>query len=56
MDLIDAGQGELTVVFVERKADAHDLAQFLVREKYNARAIHGDLSQQVRTYNLENFK
>uniref|UniRef100_A0A915EM88 RNA helicase n=1 Tax=Ditylenchus dipsaci TaxID=166011 RepID=A0A915EM88_9BILA len=57
MDLIDGnGREDLTLVFVETKRGASDLAYLLSREGYQVAAIHGDLKQSDRERYLDNFR
>ncbi|KAI6244074.1 ATP-dependent RNA helicase DDX3Y [Aphelenchoides fujianensis] len=57
MDLLDASEREaLTLVFVETKRGASELAYMLDREGYNVVAIHGDLKQMDRERHLEAFR
>lgn len=46
----------LTLVFVETKRGANDLAWFLQRNNYNVVPIHGDLKQFERERHLEMFR
>jgi ATP-dependent RNA helicase DeaD len=45
---VDADPDMFAIVFCRTKQDTQDLAEHLVRDGYNADAIHGDLSQQQR--------
>lgn len=57
MDLLDGSDREsLTLVFVETKRSASDLAYVLGREGYEVVAIHGDLKQMDRERHLEAFR
>ncbi|GMT04748.1 hypothetical protein PENTCL1PPCAC_26922, partial [Pristionchus entomophagus] len=57
MDLLDAGgPNALTLVFVETKRGASDLAYYLQNNDYNVVAIHGDLKQFEREKHLELFR
>jgi ATP-dependent RNA helicase DDX3X len=57
MDLLDAGEREaLTLVFVETKRGANDLATMLGRQSYEVVSIHGDLKQMDRERHLESFR
>ncbi|GMT32612.1 hypothetical protein PFISCL1PPCAC_23909, partial [Pristionchus fissidentatus] len=57
MDLLDAGgPNALTLVFVETKRGASDLAYYLQNNEYNVVAIHGDLKQFEREKHLELFR
>lgn len=46
----------LTLVFVETKRGAADLAYYLNRQGYHVVAIHGDLKQFERERHLESFR
>lgn len=57
MDLLDASEPDsLTLVFVETKRSASELAGILSNEGYNVLAIHGDLKQNDRERHLEQFR
>uniref|UniRef100_A0A0N5A9I7 RNA helicase n=1 Tax=Syphacia muris TaxID=451379 RepID=A0A0N5A9I7_9BILA len=57
MDLLDAGESTaLTLVFVETKRGASDLACYLQKDGYDVVAIHGDLKQSEREKHLETFR
>lgn len=44
------------VVFCRTKADAQRVAEHLLRDGYNADALHGDLTQQQRDRVMKNFR
>jgi superfamily II DNA/RNA helicase len=44
------------IIFCNRKRDASVLSKSLLRHKYNAAELHGDLTQAVRTKTLEQFR
>ncbi|CAI4228783.1 unnamed protein product [Auanema sp. JU1783] len=57
MDLLDAGgPNALTLVFVETKRGASDLANYLQGVEYQVVAIHGDLKQFEREKHLDTFR
>uniref|UniRef100_A0A1I7SMU9 RNA helicase n=1 Tax=Bursaphelenchus xylophilus TaxID=6326 RepID=A0A1I7SMU9_BURXY len=57
MDLLDASDREaLTLVFVETKRGASELAYLLNNEGYDVVAIHGDLKQMDRERHLDAFR
>lgn len=57
MDLLDAtGDSSLTLVFVETKRGASDLAWYLNRQDYQVVTIHGDLKQFEREKHLDLFR
>jgi superfamily II DNA/RNA helicase len=43
-------------LFCNRKRDVDDVAAFLKKKGLNARAMHGDMAQSVRTETLDQFK
>ena len=43
-------------VFCNRKRDVDGLARFLQGKNYSAKAMHGDMSQTIRTQTLQDFK
>lgn len=55
-DLGFAEPTALTLVFVETKRGASDLASYLQKDGYNVVAIHGDLKQWEREKHLETFR
>ncbi|CAL8463679.1 g3213 [Coccomyxa elongata] len=55
LSLVRAVPG-LTLVFVETKRGADRLVDFLIRNKFPATTIHGDLSQEEREYSLAQFR
>ena len=54
--LIDEEKVRNAIIFCNRKRDVDRLASFLIKAKYNAAPIHGDLPQSVRTRTLERFR
>uniref|UniRef100_A0A1I7Z5R6 RNA helicase n=1 Tax=Steinernema glaseri TaxID=37863 RepID=A0A1I7Z5R6_9BILA len=57
MDLLDANERDaLTLVFVETKRGASELAYLLHRQGYSVVAIHGDLKQIERERHLDSFR
>ncbi|CAB3402566.1 unnamed protein product [Caenorhabditis bovis] len=57
MDLLDAtDESSLTLVFVETKRGASDLAYYLNRQNYQVVTIHGDLKQFEREKHLDLFR
>ncbi|CAI5444766.1 unnamed protein product [Caenorhabditis angaria] len=57
MDLLDAtSETSLTLVFVETKRGASDLAYYLNRQNFQVVTIHGDLKQFEREKHLELFR
>lgn len=45
-----------SMIFVNTKIEARDLARFLQKAKINARALHGDQTQNERLATLDEFK
>lgn len=54
--LRDYNDGSKVIIFVETKRGCDELTRSLRREGFNARAIHGDKSQQERDDTLADFK
>ncbi|MBX3182000.1 MAG: DEAD/DEAH box helicase [Polyangiaceae bacterium] len=50
------GQGERTLVFVERRVDAQELTEMLAGDGFAALHLSGDLAQAQRTRTLNAFK
>lgn len=44
------------IVFCRTKAETQDVADKLIRDGYNAEALHGDLSQQQRDLTMQKFR
>ncbi|TVS05592.1 MAG: DEAD/DEAH box helicase [Rhodobacteraceae bacterium] len=47
---------ENAIIFCNRKVEVDILAKSLIKHKYDAAPIHGDLDQSVRTRTLERFR
>lgn len=56
MDETNEGEKGLTLVFVETRRQAENIAQFLYDNKFPATAIHGDRTQRERENALYNFR
>ena len=56
MDLLDASEDALTLVFVETKKGCDALDDFLYANNYPCTCIHGDRSQSQREEALRSFK
>eukprot|EP01026_Neomeris_dumetosa_P014913 TRINITY_DN15549_c0_g1_i1.p1 TRINITY_DN15549_c0_g1~~TRINITY_DN15549_c0_g1_i1.p1 ORF type:complete len:490 (+),score=87.24 TRINITY_DN15549_c0_g1_i1:158-1471(+) len=56
LDLIQAVEGGLTLVFTETKKGADQLETFLLQNGFAATSIHGDRSQQEREFALRSFR
>lgn len=53
---VDYNPGIFGVVFCRTKMDAQKVAENLIKDGYNADALHGDLSQQQRDRVMRSFK
>jgi ATP-dependent RNA helicase DeaD len=54
--LLDASPGIFGVVFCRTKIDTQQVAEQLIRDGYNADALHGDLSQQQRDKVMDRYR
>ncbi|MFM2206188.1 MAG: Cold-shock box protein [Bacteroidota bacterium] len=54
--LLDASPGLFAVVFCRTKIDTQKVAEQLIRDGYNADALHGDLSQQQRDKVMDRYR
>ncbi len=54
--LIRSENVEQAIIFVNKKLEARSLTRFLQQEKVDARALHGDQTQNERLATLEDFK
>ena len=54
--IINGGKWEKALVFVRTKKAANKIADLLIEDGINARAIHSDKSQYLRARTLEDFK
>lgn len=54
--IIDFNPGLYAIIFTRTKADAQEIAEKLMREKYDIDALHGDLSQQQRDKVMQRFR
>ncbi|MGC8476022.1 MAG: DEAD/DEAH box helicase [Acetobacteraceae bacterium] len=54
--LVRTQQVQNALIFCNRKRDVDILHKSLIRHKFNAGALHGDMSQSVRFATLEKFK
>lgn len=50
------GEIPKAIIFMSRKMDCDNLTDVLLRDGFSASAIHGDLSQQMRTLTLDRFR
>lgn len=56
LDILQAHQGGLTLIFVETKRMADNLSEFLLNQNFPATSIHGDRTQRERERALEMFR
>ncbi|MBT1702379.1 DEAD/DEAH box helicase [Chryseosolibacter indicus] len=54
--IVDYNYDIFGVVFCRTKADTQRIAEHLIKDGYNADALHGDLTQQQRDRVMKNFK
>ncbi|MBL7998449.1 MAG: DEAD/DEAH box helicase [Candidatus Kapabacteria bacterium] len=54
--VIDANPDMYGIVFCRTRQETQDVASKLMREGYNAEALHGDLTQSARDYAMEKFR
>ncbi len=54
--IIDFNPGIYAIIFCRTKADCQYIAEHLIKEGYNADALHGDLSQQQRENVMGRFR
>ncbi|MBO9673936.1 MAG: DEAD/DEAH box helicase [Sphingobacteriaceae bacterium] len=54
--IVDFNPDIFGVVFCKTKLDTQDIAEHLIKDGYNADALHGDLSQQQRDKVMQRFR
>ncbi|WP_443939992.1 DEAD/DEAH box helicase [Pedobacter sp. MW01-1-1] len=54
--IVDFNPDIFGVVFCKTKLDTQDVAEHLIKDGYNADALHGDLSQQQRDKVMQRFR
>lgn len=54
--IVDFNPDIFAVVFCKTKMDTQDVAEHLIKDGYNADALHGDLSQQQRDKVMQRFR
>jgi len=54
--VVDLNPGIYGIVFTRTRSDAKDVAEKLMKDGYNADALHGDLSQPQREYVMARFR
>ena len=56
VDLLQGRKNTSVLIFVERRQDADDLADFLISHNFKVNSIHGDRKQSAREAALDSFK
>lgn len=54
--IIDYNPGIFGIVFCRTKIETQDIAEALIKDGYNANALHGDLSQQQRDKVMKQYR
>ena len=54
--IVDFNPRIFAIVFCRTKRDTQEIADKLIRDGYNAEALHGDLSQQQRDTTMQKFR
>lgn len=54
--IVDYNPRIFAIVFCRTKRDTQEIADKLIRDGYNAEALHGDLSQQQRDTTMQKFR
>jgi len=54
--VVDNSPGIYAIVFCRTRRDTQEIADSLIRDGYNAEALHGDLSQQQRDIVMKKFR
>lgn len=54
--VVDNSPGIYAIVFCRTRRDTQEIADNLIRDGYNAEALHGDLSQQQRDIVMKKFR
>jgi len=54
--IVDDTPGIYAIVFCRTRRDTQEIADNLIRDGYNAEALHGDLSQQQRDITMKKFR
>jgi ATP-dependent RNA helicase DeaD len=54
--IVDLNPGIYGIVFTRTRRDAKEVAEHLMKDGYNADALHGDLSQPQREYVMSRFR
>lgn len=54
--IIDVNPGMYGIVFCRTRQETQEVASKLMRDGYNAEALHGDMNQSARDYAMEKFR
>ncbi|MDE6370460.1 MAG: DEAD/DEAH box helicase [Duncaniella sp.] len=54
--VVDNSPGIYAIIFCRTRRDTQEIADALIRDGYNAEALHGDLSQQQRDIVMKKFR
>ena len=54
--IVDYYPSIFAIIFCRTKAETQEIADKLIRDGYNAEALHGDLSQQQRDLTMQKFR
>ncbi|MCM1522653.1 MAG: DEAD/DEAH box helicase [Muribaculaceae bacterium] len=54
--VVDNSPGIYAIIFCRTRRDTQEIADSLIRDGYNAEALHGDLSQQQRDIVMKKFR
>lgn len=54
--IVDYYPNIFAIIFCRTKVETQDIADKLIRDGYNAEALHGDLSQQQRDLTMQKFR
>ncbi|MDE6394037.1 MAG: DbpA RNA binding domain-containing protein, partial [Duncaniella sp.] len=54
--IVDNSPGIYAIIFCRTRRDTQEVADSLIRDGYNAEALHGDLSQQQRDIVMKKFR
>ena len=54
--IVDYNPKIYAIIFCRTKAETQEIADKLIRDGYNAEALHGDLSQQQRDLTMQKFR
>ena len=54
--IVDNSPGIYAIIFCRTRRDTQEIADNLIRDGYNAEALHGDLSQQQRDIVMKKFR